>query len=203
MSFFDRFRPSPPWRQSRIWALDLETTGLEPGRDRILTVGMVPLVDGVIRWSERAHERVRHDGDAASPAASLRVHHILPDELRDGDDLATVLERVLARLEGSLLLVHYQRLDVGFLREACHRTRRPWPEPKVVDTVRLMRRYARRVHFLDPHAPHPPTDLAGARRELGLPAHAEHDALHDALATAELFLALAARLDLETVRELR
>ena len=203
MRLFGRRRGSPPWRGTRIWALDLETTGLQPSRDRILTVGMVPIEDGVIRWAGRVHERVHEDGAAAAPAASLRIHQILPEELRGGDELEVVLDRVLDRIRDSLLLVHYQKLDVGFLREACHRNRRPWPEPPVVDTVRLMRRYAQRRHLLDPHAPPPPTDLSGARRELGLGAHAEHDALHDALATAELFLALAARLDLETVRDLR
>ena len=46
-------------------------------------------------------------------------------------------------------------------------------------------------------------NLARARRTLGLPDHPAHDALSDALATAELFLVLRKELDAKVLRELK
>ncbi len=57
----------------------------------------------------------------------------------------------------------------------------------------------------DPYLPErlPPLNLSVARRNVGLPEYPAHDALSDALATAELFLALRTRLGVKTVREVR
>jgi DNA polymerase-3 subunit epsilon len=46
-------------------------------------------------------------------------------------------------------------------------------------------------------------NLAGARRNHGLPDYQAHDALTDAVATAELFLVLRKVLGARTVRDLR
>jgi DNA polymerase III epsilon subunit-like protein len=46
------------------------------------------------------------------------------------------------------------------------------------------------------------TDLAMARADLGLPLHDHHDALADAVATAELFLVLAERVPGRALRQL-
>ena len=47
-----------PWDEVTYMALDLETTGLDPHRDRILSVGMVPLSGGLIRWGDRRYTLV-------------------------------------------------------------------------------------------------------------------------------------------------
>ena len=46
------FWPSPPWDAVTYWALDLETGGLDPRHDPILSVGMVPVRSGGIRLEE-------------------------------------------------------------------------------------------------------------------------------------------------------
>ena len=48
----------------------------------------------------------------------------------------------------------------------------------------------------------PQLNLADARRACGLPDYPAHDALTDAVATAELFLVLRHRLGARTLREL-
>jgi DNA polymerase-3 subunit epsilon len=79
---------------------------------------------------------------------------------------------------------------------------RVWPAPPVVDTIALLGRAERLRHRFDPAAPEPETSLSRARRAFGLPPHVAHDALADAVATAELFLALVARLDIARAGEL-
>jgi DNA polymerase-3 subunit epsilon len=39
----------PPWDSNIFWAVDLETGGLDPKSDPILSIGMVPIRNGSIR----------------------------------------------------------------------------------------------------------------------------------------------------------
>ncbi len=94
------------------------------------------------------------------------------------------------------------RLSGATLRAAYRGTGRPWPRPKVVDTVELALKLGYRQQRFHPHPQPPPTALPEARERLGLPRYRNHHALSDALATAELFLALRARLGARTLREL-
>jgi len=183
-----------PWHDETYWALDLETSGLDPRRDRIVSVGMVPIVDMAIRWGERYDSLVRTDRTAAVSVASMAVHQILPDDRATAPAEAPVLDAVLERLADNVLLVHHAGLDVRFLRAACARCGRRWPRPPVVDTVALLARLEARMERLEPYPRPLPRGLAEARSRFGLPRHAEHHALADALATAELFLALRSRL---------
>ncbi|HEX6850242.1 MAG TPA: 3'-5' exonuclease [Candidatus Polarisedimenticolaceae bacterium] len=173
-----------------LWSVDLETTGLNPRADRIVSVGMVPIRDGVIRYGERYHSLVRQDGVATEESEGLRIHEILPGSAAAAPTEREVLAEVDRRLGEGALLAHHAPLDVAFLREAYRRHGRPWPRPKVVDTIDLLLEAHRRRHRFTPHPPPPRTGLADAREALGLPPHDHHDALADALAAAELFLAL-------------
>lgn len=198
----DRLRRSPAWDAPSYWALDLETSGLKPKEDRILSVGMVPIRDGSIRWGERYYSLVRPDDPASLSAEGLRAHHILPSELAHAPPLADVLGEVDRRIRGAVLLLHHASLDLGFLRAAYLGHGMTWPKPKVVDTVDLVVKWQHRRQRFEPHAKPFRTGLAGARDELGLPPFVNHHALNDALATAELFLVLRSRLDARTLRQL-
>jgi DNA polymerase-3 subunit epsilon len=145
-----------------IWALDLETGGLDPRRDAIIAVGMVPIRDGSICLGEAWQTLVRPEG-LVRPA-SIGAHHIVPSELAGAPALAAVLREIDAGLK--------------------------WPAAEVIDTAELLARAGDRRRFLVPHAPEPELDLRKARRALGLPDYPVHDALSDAIAAAELYLAL-------------
>ena len=196
------FWSSPAWETLTYWALDLETSGLRPASDQILSVGLVPVRGGVVRLAEQYYTLVRPAGPERLSLEGLPAHHILPSELGHAPALAQVLPEVDARLREGVLLLHYARLDLAFLRAAYRRTGRPWPRPKVVDTVELALKLGYRQQRFHPHPQPPPTALPEARERLGLPRYRNHHALSDALATAELFLALRARLGARTLREL-
>ncbi len=198
----DRLFPSAAWTQAAFWALDIETSGLDPKRDRILSVGMVPIREGSIRWGERFYSLVRPPDPRALSAEGIRAHHILPSELEDAPPLATVLPEVDRRIRDAVLLVHHAPMDVVFLKEAYRATAIAWPRPRVVDTEALALVLHRKRYALEPHPPAPVTALHRLRSELDFPPHLRHHALMDALATAELFLALRHRLGALSVRQL-
>ena len=197
------FGGGPRWDEAVIWALDLETTGLRPDTDHIISIGMVPIRSGVIRYGERWQQFVRPAGVENIPTDGIRAHHILPAELGDAPAIGEVLPDVDLRLREGALLVHCADLDLRLLRREFKRHGRPWPKPVVIDTVALVLRWHDRQQQWTPHPPPARTALGDARADLRLPEYPSHDALSDALATAELFLALRGRLGLATLRGIR
>jgi DNA polymerase-3 subunit epsilon len=104
---------------------------------------------------------------------------------------------LLDRTVGDVLVVHVAEVDQAFLDAAM---RRLWSCPlnaTVLDTARMAAALNRRLHLARPPGRRPGTSLrlADLARAHGLPVHPEHDPLHDALTTAQLFLALATRLE--------
>lgn len=175
------------WREVEIVALDLETTGLDPERDHILSFGMVRLNHGCIHLDSAWHEVVRIEGTI--PEAAAVIHHITDDRAAAGRPLSELLPTLLPRLAGKVLLVHYSRIEQNFLDTACRRLYgAPFIMP-IIDTLRMAHRLLElRNHTIQPGN----LRLFNLRQLYGLPQYKAHNALYDALATAELFLAMAA-----------
>lgn len=181
--------PVPPrrtdWREASFLALDLETTGGDPERDEIVSFGWVRIVRQRILLSSAQHRLVRLSG--AMTAASAVVHKITDDDVAQAEPLATVLADLLAALAGHVLVAHYTQTEVGFLEANCLRLYGAHGSFPAIDTLTLaadardrQRRTPRKGELR----------LGSLRRQYGLPRYRAHNALSDALAAAELFLAL-------------
>ncbi|HQR29124.1 MAG TPA: 3'-5' exonuclease [Anaeromyxobacteraceae bacterium] len=195
---------SPRWDQPVYWALDLETGGLDARKDPILSVGMVPIRRGVIHLGEAFSTLIRPDPGRPIKPESVRAHQLLAGDLRKSPPLPAVLLEVNRRLEGGVLLVHNRGIDLPFLKGGHERSGLKWRKPTVVDTVDLIAKAAHRRRFLAREGEEGPSfNLAEARRAHGLPDYAAHDALVDAVATAELFLVLRQVIGARTLRDLR
>ena len=198
------FFSSPAWDSVTYWSLDIETGGLDPKRDPIIALGMLPIRQGVIRLGEAYRTLVRPEEGREIRPESVQAHQLVREEVREAPPLPEVLAEVDRRVREGALLVHHQGIDVAFLKRAFARHGRRWPSPPVVDTVELLLKLERRRRFSAPEAggDGPSVNLAAARRRLGLPDYQEHDALTDAIATAELFLCLRGALRATTLRQL-
>lgn len=191
-SALDRFRPEQRRAPRRLLALDLETTGVDPERAEILAIGTVPVVDGAVRIGAATSTLVRPG--LRSAVEGIVAHHLRPCDVLSAPALAEVLPTLLdAITDAEALLVHHAPLDVRVLERACDATGLRWPSPRVVDTIELIGRVRRRQRATG-SGRRLPRDLAGARQALGLPPHRAHDAAADAIATAELYLALRVQL---------
>jgi DNA polymerase-3 subunit epsilon len=201
MSFFF----SPPWESLVYWALDLETGGLDARRDPIIAVGMLPVRGGKVRLGEGYRTLVRPDVGRPIGPDSVRAHQLVLGEVKDAPPIVEVLPEIERRLADGVLLVHHRGVDVAFLKDAYRRSGRHWPAPPVVDTADLLVRLAQRAHRVHPELPFDPPslNLSAAREAHGLPPYPAHDALSDALATAELFLLLRNALQARSLRDLR
>jgi DNA polymerase-3 subunit epsilon len=184
-----------PWRQATYTVLDLETTGLDPATDAIVAAGGLRVTGGRAAAATAFRLLVHPDQDV--PADAIHIHGLLPGELEAAPPLAEQLTTILDRTLGDVLVVHVAEVDQAFLDAAM---RHSWGCPlnaSVLDTARMAAALNRRLHLVRPLGRRPGTSLrlADLARAHGLPVHPEHDPLHDALTTAQLFLALATRLE--------
>jgi DNA polymerase-3 subunit epsilon len=175
---------SRDWREVEYLALDLETTGTDPGTEEIVCFGWVVLRGTTIDLSTASRRLVRTS--KAMPERSALIHAITDDEAEAGEPPCAVLESLLGVLAGRVLLAHYAATERGFVDAACRRCCGGGLLVPTVDTLYLARRsFARQQREPAPGE----LRLAALRGQYNLPRYVAHDALVDALAAAELFLA--------------
>lgn len=175
------------WRQVDYLALDFETTGLDQKNDQILSFGYTTIRGQCMLLSEAIHTLTKPT--VAIPEASAVVHGILDDEAASAQTLEEALPQLLGALAGKVMLAHHAAIEYNFLSNACKRIYGyPFLGP-VIDTLALEVRVYRNQ---DMSIRQGDLRLAKARDRYGLPRYPAHNALTDAIAAGELFLAQAA-----------
>jgi DNA polymerase-3 subunit epsilon len=183
-------KPSRDYRDVEYVAVDLETTGLDARRDQILSIGWVVLSGIRIDLSTARHRLVRVQG--AIPAHTAVIHQITDDLAATGQDLSAALPEFLSDLRGRVMIAHHARIEQTFLSAAC---RQLWGRgllARTVDTQVIARRLLERRQIAFKGSD---LRLHALGERYNLPRYGAHNALSDALAAAELFLAEAAYRD--------
>lgn len=172
-----------------IVSLDLETTGLDPRKNHILSFGLVTIKGLTIQLSTTRHEVIKVPG--LIPEDTAVIHSITDDVAAEGRPLEEVLPDLLPLLAGKVLLAHYAQLEQRFLDAACRKLYGAPFVARTIDTLVLARRlFERRNHTIQARN----LRLFNLRPLYNLPQYKAHNALSDAVATAELFLAMAAEM---------
>jgi DNA polymerase III subunit epsilon len=178
---------STPWREAAYAVVDLEMTGLDPRHDEIISFASIPIERGRIQAGAVVRGTIRPEQMPA--AETIRIHGLRPADLAGAPPLAEALDDIFEALAGRIVVAHPARIERAFLSAALRRAGVRLAQPMIC-TARLAR------HTLDfpAEAPEEPS-LSDVARRLDLPVHRPHLAEGDALTTAQLFLALAGRLD--------
>jgi DNA polymerase-3 subunit epsilon len=176
-----------PWPVARWCVVDVETTGLDRRTDQVVSVAAVPVRGGRIQAGQAFASLVRSE---RSPSAeSVRVHGIRAVDLVDAPAPEEVARALAPHVDGAILVAHYAPVERAFLLPLLARAGIR-PPRRIADTEALGRLWlAQRDGEMPAHL-----GLAQLATELGLPSHHPHDALGDALTTAQVFIALAALL---------
>lgn len=162
----------------RFAVVDLETSGLNMRRNRILQLGMVVVeADGAVvdQWSSLV--KLRWPLQRVGPTD---IHGITRRTLRGAPSLDDALDELGRHMDGAVFTAHNAEFDSGFLARAIRRRRADDPlrlslEPRLC-TLRMSRR-------LDPDRTlsHRLGDVC---ERYGVALERPHDALGDAAATA-------------------
>jgi DNA polymerase-3 subunit epsilon len=179
--------PSSDCRHVEYLALDLETTGLDPARDVILSMGWVVVRGNLVDLSSAQHRLVRPSIDI--PESSAVIHMITDDAAAQGEALESALAALLKRLAGRVLIAHHAKMEVGFIKAACARLFNAKFIVPTVDTLKIAKDWLDRRGQTYRSGD---LRLDALRARYNLPRYRAHDALSDALAAAELFLAMIA-----------
>jgi DNA polymerase III subunit epsilon len=172
------------WRDARFVVIDVETTGLDPARDEIVSFAAVPIEGARIVASEVVRGLVRPA--SPPPASSIEIHGLRAADLASAPPPAEALAPLATVLRGRVPVAHAAWVERSFLRPLGLGMPR-----RVLDTALLWRVLCIERGDGDPGW-RPLSEVAGG---LGLPAHRSHDAEGDALTTAQAFLALATHLE--------
>lgn len=165
--------------QSRYVVVDVESTGLDLSRDRLIAIGACAVEGGRVRLGDSFEVVLRQD--EASSRSNILVHGIGGERQREGVEPAEALLRFLEYLGKSPLVAFHVAFDQTMIRRAMreflgYRFDHPWLDLAYV-MPGLMPEYARKYRALDHWTAH---------FEIGN--YARHSALADALATARLLL---------------
>jgi len=188
--------PATPFENAEFVSLDIETTGLDATTADMLSVGWVILRDGKVDLSTAESLIVRPSGEVGDSAS---VHGLTDTLVGDGLDWGAALDKVVQALAGRVLLVHHAGLDKALLDRMCIRRFGARLIVPVADTLALEHRRRQRNHHVEPGESLRLSDVRGA---YSLPRYAAHDCLVDAIATAELLIAIVAHRKLDRLGEL-
>lgn len=166
-------------KTQQILSIDLETTGLDPEKDRILSIGMVTIADSKILLKSAQHYYV-NDNEPVKAETAV-INHITPEQLSDGVSLPHAIASFLHEAKGKCILAHGSAIEHTFLSKALNIKELPllWFDTLNIEKTLLSHKNINRNDF----------SLSALRSRYQLPDYDAHNALSDAIATAELFLA--------------
>lgn len=196
--FYDTAQPalSTPIDEVPLLAVDVETTGLDPAKDRVLSIGWVPVQGNSIDLSGAGYCLICTEG-AESVGESATIHGLTDDALDQGLSPKEAVTQLLEALAGRVMLAHYSAIEREFLSALCRKECGSGLRVGIVDTFELERRHMERM------GTYPRGEdlrLPRVRQRYDLPYYAAHNALSDALSCAELFLAMRARNSAHSLR---
>jgi DNA polymerase III subunit epsilon len=186
----DQMLLDSPLAGAEFLAVDTETNGEPKDRCELTEVGAVLVGGGELhdRWSSLV--------GVAQPLGRgiQRFTGITQTMVDEAPPPEAVLPRLEKELRGRVLVAHSARFDVGVLKQAFDRAALTWPDPPVLCTIALARRFAPLQRR---------RGLASLAAALGIEVAETHRALPDAETCARVLCALFPRLcaNARTIRE--
>lgn len=170
---------------ARFVVLDCETTGLDPRRDRIITIGAVTVQQDEIQLDDAFEVMLELDYNRAS----VTVHGITRDETIGAMKEPDALVAFMQYLGGGVIVGHHIGHDIQCLNAALERHGMPLIENRSLDTMDLTLHCNNEGAFANMQLAQG-FSLDGLCEMFGVAPHDRHTAGGDAFITAQIFLRL-------------
>lgn len=171
-----------PPRALRWVVVDCESSGLDPERDRLLSIGAVAVREGRVAHADAFGAVLRQA--RASSVPNILVHGIGEEAQLGGRDPAAALDDFARYVAGAPLVAFHAAFDQALLRRAMAASSAGW-KPRWLDLAQL-------APALFPQRAKSCTSLDDWLAAFAIGHPARHDAMADAYATAQLLLVLLA-----------
>jgi DNA polymerase III epsilon subunit-like protein len=172
-----------PLASVRFVAIDVETTGLDPKRDRVVLFAAVA-VENLTVGAALAATVV--NPEVPIPERATRIHGFDAAAVAGAPTFATAYPAMTRTFADAVVVGHNVAFDLAVLRAEAARRKLSWRQPESVCTAAMVRHLAPHLSELD---------IVEQARELGAEsAGVRHTALGDAQIAGALFVQLAGRL---------
>lgn len=159
---------------SNFVALDFETTGLNPKKDKIIEVGAVRVINGVLKDEFTALVNPKQSISEAAAA----VTGITDEAVKDQRTISEVITELKEFIGCSPIVAHNAPFDIAFYERAL----RHCVLNTVIDTLGISRKQLPHLHS---------HKLSALAEYYGIEKNDEHRALDDAKTAAKVYLCLS------------
>jgi len=166
--------------ETEFLVVDCEMSGLNAKKHQLLSVGWVKIVEGKILHASEKHMLVFTKN--VSGESSL-IHGLCDRDLSSARGIASVMELLIGQVANRVVVFHHAPIDIRFLQQA---SRRLFSCPLLFGYLDTMQIEQSRLRLQGKPGE---LRLQQCRERYGLHVAQQHNALEDARATAELFLA--------------
>lgn len=168
-------------------SIDLETTGLNTERDKIIQIAIVKVLEGEIvdTYSSYVNPE-RHISKAAS-----EINNIYDEDVASSKTIKELFPEILSFIQGFPIVAHNAEFDMGFLKNEYFRSfKKELPKFQVKCTMNLWRN-----QYLEVQGEKVPSAKLQTlvinlldKQDIQAYLHGQHDAYCDAVATANVFM---------------
>ncbi|KYJ85812.1 3'-5' exonuclease [Sulfurovum riftiae] len=171
-------------QSGEVVVFDCETTGLDPKKDEIISIGAVKIKENRILTDEAMHLFVRQEKQISHE--SITIHQIRHCDLEDAIPIEEAIEKFLYFIGGRTLAGYYLEFDVAMINK--------YTKPMMGITLPNRQEEVSAIYY-DKKISTIPQGNIDLRFEaiiddLALPKLQAHDALNDAVMTAMIYLKL-------------
>ena len=182
-----------------VVVLDIESTGLDIRRDRILSLGALRVLGNSIILGDKLEAYLPTPSHLSTPE-SIRIHGIIPNSQRyTYTTEPQLVEELLEYLGNAIIVGHHIGFDIAMLNAALNRLGAGPLRNQVIDTAEL----AKRLRPAGYWSPKNDYSLDALAKRYRIPLSDRHTALGDCYITAVLWLKLLTRLGNKAERYLK
>lgn len=162
--------------------LDCETTGLNPKKDEILSIGAVIIKDNKVLMRKTLNIFVKPSKNVNEE--SIKIHHIRPIDLEHAVDPKDAIYELLEFIGSRPIVGYYIKFDIAMISKYTKKLigiKLPNPSIEVSSMYYKSKKRSSDYEFVD-------LKFDTIMKELDIPTLGKHDALNDAIMTSMIFL---------------
>jgi len=164
--------------------LDCETTGLNPKKDEILSIGAVHIRDNKVLMRKTFNIFIKPSKDISSE--SIKIHHLRPVDLENAVEPKKAILELLDFIGSRPIVGYYIEFDIAIISKYTKQyigVKLPNESIEVSSMFYKTKKKTSEYEFID-------LKFDTIIKELNIPKLGKHDALNDAIMTSMIFLKL-------------